>query len=160
MEAATSSKERPSSNASNTSELMEQYADGMEETDYRAGDEGVHRASIKTPLDRVMHLQKRVLKHEKPVKPKEGDEGNRSGSVCSIASNHSRKTQLKPPGLADSTTLKPEKRRLSDGGIRLEKERKRSVVNPISPSSRTDTVPRELIKTTIKPMNMPLAPNI
>ena len=66
----TSSKERPSSNAPNASELMEKYADGLEATDYHTGDEGVHRASIKTPLARVMNLQKRVLKHEKPAKPR------------------------------------------------------------------------------------------
>lgn len=30
-------------------------------------------------------------------------------------------------------------------------------MNPISSSSRSDTVPRELIKTTVKPTNMPLS---
>ena len=131
--------------------------DEPEGPDYHTGDGSLRRVTAKTPLGRVMNMQKRVVKYGNPVATKVGEEEDRAGSVWSIASNHSRKTHLRPLVLADFASLKPEKRRQSDGDIRLGQERKRSAMNPNVSSGRPGNVPSELIKTTTKPMNMPLA---
>ena len=121
-------------------------------------------APDKSALDRVMNLQKRVLNHEPPILNTKCGPDMNNGSLCSSASNHSRRTMLKRHEEQPTTRIDPEKRRQSDGNVRLGQERKRSVIDRNVLSDRRGNAPKELIKTTIKPMNLPmgmhLAPSI
>ena len=84
-----------SSNGSRVSDNVDGETNDNATCPHIGGHEQDKSLPAKSALGRVVNLQKRVLKYEHPILSTKCEPDTNNGSVCSSASNHSRRTMLK-----------------------------------------------------------------